>query len=128
MTDDSVEQPQDNDETRRDSNEATERQMRLQVWLNGLLVGGPSLAEAVKPAVLDGVIEDGWVRSEARNRKLSNIAQQCSAGEQTMCDVIEPDALTNFMQFLGRSIHFIPLPTLLSNTAVCAPYALNWRR
>ena len=49
MTDDSVEQPQDNDETRRASNEATERLMRLQVWLNGLLVGGPSLAEAIKP-------------------------------------------------------------------------------
>lgn len=31
------------------SNEAAERLMRLQVWLNGLLAGGPSLAEAVKP-------------------------------------------------------------------------------
>ena len=49
MTDDSVEQPQDDDETRPNSNEATERLMRLRVWLDGLLAGGPSLAEAVKP-------------------------------------------------------------------------------
>ena len=49
MTDDPVEQPADNHETQRASDEAKERLMRLQVWLNGLLVGGPSLAEAVKP-------------------------------------------------------------------------------
>jgi hypothetical protein len=55
------------------------------------------------------MIEDGWIRSETSNRKFSNIAQQRTAGEQAMCDVIEPDALTNSMQFLGRSIHFIPL-------------------
>ena len=49
MTDDSVEQPADNNETQRASDEAKERLMRLRVWLNGLLAGGPSLAEAVKP-------------------------------------------------------------------------------
>ena len=49
MSDDPVEQPPDNCESQQASNEATERLMRLQVWLNGLLAGGPSLAEAVKP-------------------------------------------------------------------------------
>lgn len=49
MTDDPVEQRQDDDEARQNSNEATERLMRLRVWLDGLLAGGPSLAEAVKP-------------------------------------------------------------------------------
>lgn len=49
MSDDPVEQPPSNRESQQASNEATERLMRLQVWLNGLLAGGPSLAEAVKP-------------------------------------------------------------------------------
>lgn len=49
MADDSVDQPQDDDETRRNSSEAIERQMRLRVWLDGLLAGGPSLVEAFKP-------------------------------------------------------------------------------
>jgi hypothetical protein len=49
MTEDSVKEPEDNREGQRASNEAAERQMRLQVWLNGLLAGGPSLADAVKP-------------------------------------------------------------------------------
>ena len=49
MTDDSAEQPASDRETQQASIEAKERLMRLQVWLNGLLAGGPSLAEAVKP-------------------------------------------------------------------------------
>jgi hypothetical protein len=49
MTDDPVEQASDDHETLRASDEAKERLMRLQVWLNGLLAGGPTLAEAVKP-------------------------------------------------------------------------------
>jgi hypothetical protein len=49
MTDDSLEQPPGDREAQQVSNEAKERLMRLQVWLNGLLAGGPSLAEAVKP-------------------------------------------------------------------------------
>ena len=49
MSDDPVEQPSGDRETQQASSEATERQMRLQAWLNGLLRGGPSLAEAVKP-------------------------------------------------------------------------------
>ena len=49
MSDEPVEQSADNHETQRASDEAKERLMRLQVWLNGLLAGGPSLAEAVKP-------------------------------------------------------------------------------
>ena len=49
MSDDPVEQPAGDRETQQASNEAKERLMRLQVWLNGLLAGGPPLAEAVKP-------------------------------------------------------------------------------
>ena len=49
MTDDPVEQPSGDRDTQQASKEATERLMRLQVWLNGLLAGGPNLAEAVKP-------------------------------------------------------------------------------
>jgi hypothetical protein len=49
MSDDSAEQAAGDHETQQASNEATERLMRLRVWLDGLLVGGPSLAEAVKP-------------------------------------------------------------------------------
>ena len=49
MSDDPGEQPPDNRESQQASKEATERLMRLQVWLTGLLAGGPSLAEAVKP-------------------------------------------------------------------------------
>ncbi len=49
MSNDPAEQPPGNRESQQASNEATERLMRLQVWLDGLLAGGPSLAEAVKP-------------------------------------------------------------------------------
>jgi hypothetical protein len=49
MTENSLGQPAAKREPERAFSEATERQMRLQVWLNGLLAGGPSLAEAVKP-------------------------------------------------------------------------------
>src|ERR1035438_1774553 len=49
MTDNPLEQPESSRETWEASAEATERLMRLQVWLKGLLAGGPSLAEAVKP-------------------------------------------------------------------------------
>ena len=49
MSDDPAQQPDGDRETQQASNEATERLMRLQVWLNGLLAGGPPLAEAVKP-------------------------------------------------------------------------------
>src|ERR1700730_13630406 len=49
MSDDPVEQPPGNSETQQASREATEGLMRLQVWLNGLLAGGLSLAQAVKP-------------------------------------------------------------------------------
>jgi hypothetical protein len=44
-----VERPDGDRETQQAPKEATERVMRLQVWLNGLLAGGPPLAEAVKP-------------------------------------------------------------------------------
>ena len=49
MTDDSLEQPESSRETQEASAEAAERLMRLKVWLDGLLAGGPSLADAVKP-------------------------------------------------------------------------------
>ena len=49
MSDDPVERPLGNHEGKQALDEATERLMRLQVWLNGLLAGGPPLAEAVKP-------------------------------------------------------------------------------
>jgi hypothetical protein len=48
MTDDPLEQRAGDRETHQASDEAKERLMRLQVWLNGLLAGGPTLAEAVK--------------------------------------------------------------------------------
>jgi hypothetical protein len=49
MTDDPMEQSDGDRETPQASNEARERMMRLHVWLEGLLAGGPSLTEAVKP-------------------------------------------------------------------------------
>jgi hypothetical protein len=49
MSDDPVEQPTNDRDTQQASSEATERTMRLQLWLNGLLAGGPTLAEAVTP-------------------------------------------------------------------------------
>lgn len=49
MSDDPVKEPDPDRETKQASNEATERMMRLRVWLEGLLAGGPSLVEAVEP-------------------------------------------------------------------------------
>lgn len=49
MSDDPVERPDGDRESQQASNEATERMMRLHVWLNGLLAGGPPLAEALNP-------------------------------------------------------------------------------
>lgn len=49
MTDGSLEEPESSRVAQEAAAEAAERLMRLQVWLNGLLAGGPSLADAVKP-------------------------------------------------------------------------------
>ena len=49
MSDDPVERPDGDRETQQASDEATERMMRLHVWLEGLLGGGPSLSAAVRP-------------------------------------------------------------------------------
>jgi len=49
MSEDPVGQSDGDRETQQASSEATERMMRLHVWLEGLLAGGPSLSEAVKP-------------------------------------------------------------------------------
>jgi len=58
--------------------------------------------------VLDGVVEDGGVRGQPRNRELLNVAAQRAAGQQTAGDVVEPEALAHFVELLNRFHHFSP--------------------
>ena len=59
--------------------------------------------------VLDGVIEDRGVLGESRDRELLDVTAECAAGQQTTGDIVEPEALTYFVQFLGRSHHLSPI-------------------
>ena len=52
--------------------------------------------------VLDGVIEDSGVRREPGHRELLDITAKRTARQQTAGDVVEPEALTHFMELLSR--------------------------
>src|SRR5258706_5648045 len=56
----------------------------------------------VMASVLDGFIEDRWVGGEPRHRKIADVAPQCAVRQQAARDVIEPKALAEIMQLLGR--------------------------
>ena len=58
--------------------------------------------------VLDGVIEDRGVRGEPRDRELLDVAAERAAGQQTAGDVVEPEALAHFVEFLGGFHRFSP--------------------
>lgn len=49
MSDETKDRPVPTSKAQQAFNEAEERQRRLEVWLEGMLSGGPSLADAVKP-------------------------------------------------------------------------------
>ena len=56
--------------------------------------------------VLEGVVEDRGVRGEPRDRELLDVAAERAAGQQTAGDVVEPEALAHFVEFLGRFHQF----------------------
>src|SRR5438309_802103 len=60
----------------------------------------------VSTAVLDGVIEDRWIRSEPGHRQLVDIALQCAGVQQVACNIVEPETLAQVVEQLGCS-HFI---------------------
>jgi hypothetical protein len=53
-------------------------------------------------AVLDGVIEDCWIRRESRDREFLDVALKRAAGQRTVGDVIESEALADLLKFLDR--------------------------
>jgi hypothetical protein len=49
----------------------------------------------------NGVVEDGWIRGQAGNGKLVDIALQGAVVEHVAGDVVQPQALSQVMQLLG---------------------------
>ena len=68
----------------------------------------PADGVVVVVAVVDGVVEDRGVRGEPRDRELLDIAAERAAVQQTAGDVVEPEALAHFVEFLGRFHHLSP--------------------
>ena len=58
--------------------------------------------------VLDGVIKDRGVRGEPGDRELLDVTAERAAGQQTAGEVVEPEALAHFVQFLGGFHDFSP--------------------
>src|SRR5262249_12703986 len=56
----------------------------------------------VRGAVPDGVIKDRRIRREPCHRKLADVAVERAAFEQVSCNIVEPDALAQIVQQLGR--------------------------
>src|SRR4029077_593611 len=48
------------------------------------------------------MVEDRWVRGEARHRQLVDVALERSRGQQVARDVVEPEALAEVVQCRGR--------------------------
>ena len=57
--------------------------------------------------VLDGVVEDRGVRSQPRDREILDVAMERAAGQQAAGDVVEPETLAHFVQFLSRFHRFL---------------------
>src|SRR5262249_18003153 len=71
-------------------------------------------------AALDGLIEDGGVRGQPRDRQLVAVALERPAGEELAGDVVEPQALAELVKSLRRFHGFLP-----DHTAVAA-WSSQW--
>ena len=76
--------------------------------------------------VLDRMIEDRRIRSKTRDRQLMNVAFKCTAGQQTAGNVIEPEAVFYFVQFLRGSINFIFSSRTLQCSMGCISNAITF--
>src|SRR5262249_27832547 len=61
-------------------------------------------AGVVRRTVLDGVVEDSWVRGESGYRQLVDVVLQRTAVEQVARDIVEPKALSQVLEQL-RGFH-----------------------
>src|SRR6266849_792934 len=53
-------------------------------------------------AVLDGLVEDRRIRGEPRHRQLVDVALERAAVQQVARDVVEPEALTQVVEYVRR--------------------------
>ncbi len=70
------------------------------------------MAGSYARAILDGVVEDRRIRREARDRQLVDVPRQRAGGEQITRDVVEPEALTQIVEFPGSRHVQTPVPQL----------------
>jgi hypothetical protein len=56
----------------------------------------------VSPAVLDGVVENGRIGGQTRDREFIDVAFERPSVEQIAGDVVEPEALAEVVQLSGR--------------------------
>jgi len=138
MNDDPAEQSAGDRETQQASDEATERLMRLNVWLNGLLEGGPTLAEAVKPwregiSIYSGSAEtfsedrdevpedDAKLIEEPLMAAISRLRQQREQSGNAPCEIHEEEQRRRLAEVVetaraGRcaGVEFTPLDIVLA--------------
>jgi hypothetical protein len=66
--------------------------------------------------VLYGMIEDRGIRGKSRDRILPNVSAKRATGQELASDVVEPEALTDFLQLLRRFCHFF---SIIISIATC---------
>jgi hypothetical protein len=60
----------------------------------------------ISRTVLDVVVEDCGIRGEPGHRELIDVTSKCPAGQKISSNVVEPEALSETMKFLG-CIHVV---------------------
>jgi hypothetical protein len=55
------------------------------------------------------MIEDRGIRGKSRDRIVLNVSAKCATGQEFASDVVEPEALADFLQPLRRFCHFFSI-------------------
>src|SRR5437868_4346386 len=102
--------------------EVVERQLEEKRLVR--LAFGQLLADrrVVSRAVLDGVLEDRWIRCESRRRQLVDVTLERAAIEQVASDVVEPQALAQVVEQFGRFHNVTSRNDVIKIAMRCPPW------
>ena len=81
--------------------EVLQRKFQEQIFTRDVLFELFSNGNIVNHAVLDGMLEGGRIKGQARHRKFINGVFELAAVQQVTSDVVYPQTLPKFVQLLG---------------------------